>query len=244
TSASSWSGRRRSSCHADRRPHAGGRDPLRARQARRRGGRGDERRLPAARGAARCADAAGAGRDERRGVRRPGGRGAGAAARDPRAAAWRSRARRAEGDRRRGHRASRTPREVIRFFAGKGGTGKTTCAAAEALALSRRARTLVISTDPAHSLGDALEMKLGAAPRQVRGRLHAAELDADRALSRWLGARERAFRTLAARGTYLDEEDIDALFRLSLLGVDELVGLIELNRLAAGFDEAVVDRAP
>lgn len=131
-----------------------------------------------------------------------------------------------------------------RFFAGKGGVGKTTCAAAFALSLSRRARTLVVSTDPAHSLGDALEMRLAATPRRVRGSLYAAEMNADRALSRWLGARERSLRSIAARGTYLDDEDIDALFRLSLPGVDELVGLIELERLGAGFEEVVVDTAP
>ena len=130
------------------------------------------------------------------------------------------------------------------FFAGKGGVGKTTCAAAAALALSRRARTLLVSTDPAHSLGDALSQRLSAAPRVVRGRLFAAEMDADRALSRWLGARERAFREIASRGTYLDDEDIDSLFQLSLPGVDELVALIELERLAAGFEQVVVDTAP
>ena len=130
------------------------------------------------------------------------------------------------------------------FFAGKGGVGKTTCAAAAALALSRRARTLLVSTDPAHSLGDALSLRLSAAPRVVRGRLFAAEMDADRALSRWLGARERAFREIASRGTYLDDEDIDSLFQLSLPGVDELVALIELERLAAGFEQVVVDTAP
>jgi arsenite-transporting ATPase len=132
-----------------------------------------------------------------------------------------------------------------RFFAGKGGVGKTTCAAAVGLALARRgARTLVVSTDPAHSLGDALEMKLSATPRQIRGSLHAAEMNADRALRRWLGSRERSFRLIASRGTYLDDEDIDSLFRLSLPGVDELVALVELERLGRGFDEVVVDTAP
>ena len=134
---------------------------------------------------------------------------------------------------------------MFRFYAGKGGVGKTTCAAAAALALSRRrARTLVVSTDPAHSLGDALERRLSAVPRRVRGSLFAVQMDADRALSRWLGARERSFRTIASRGTYLDDEDIDSLFRLSLPGVDELVGLVELRRLARGFEEVVVDTAP
>src|SRR5581483_6856334 len=98
--------------------------------------------------------------------------------------------------------------------------------------------------DPAHSLADALSIRLSATARQVRGKLFAAEMDADRALSRWLGARERQFRAIASRGTYLDDEDIDALFRLSLPGVDELVGLVELKRLARGFEEVVVDTAP
>jgi len=134
---------------------------------------------------------------------------------------------------------------MFRFYAGKGGVGKTTCAAGAALALSRRrTRTLLVSTDPAHSLADALGQRLSPAPRLVRGSLYAAEMDADRALSRWLGARERVLRVIASRGTYLDDEDIDALFRLSLPGVDELVGLIELRRLARGFEEVVVDTAP
>ena len=84
---------------------------------------------------------------------------------------------------------------MFRFYAGKGGVGKTTCAAAEALALSRKgARTLLVSTDPAHSLGDALRIPLSAAPRAVRGSLSAAEMDADRALSRWLRARAQTAR--------------------------------------------------
>lgn len=134
---------------------------------------------------------------------------------------------------------------MLRFYAGKGGAGKTTCAAAAALVLSGKgSRTLLVSADPAHSLSDALDTRLSAAPRQVRGRLWAAEMDADRALSRWLGARERRLRAIAARGTYLDDEDIDSLFRLSLPGVDELVGLVELRRLSRGFEEVVVDTAP
>src|SRR5262249_30679060 len=92
--------------------------------------------------------------------------------------------------------------------------------------------------------GDALQLRLSAAPRLVRGRLFAAEMDADRALSRWLGARERAVREIASRGTYLDDEDIDALFQVSLPGVGGLVGLIELERLASGFEQVVVDTAP
>ena len=132
------------------------------------------------------------------------------------------------------------------FFGGKGGVGKTTCAAAAAVrAAAEGERVLVVSTDPAHSLGDALDAKLGPEPRRV-GDLYAVQLDADRALSRWLREREDAFRTIAERGTYLDEEDVDTLLSLSLPGVDELVGLVELHRLAGAqaWDRVVVDTAP
>ncbi len=140
----------------------------------------------------------------------------------------------------------------FRFFAGKGGVGKTTCAAAAALAWADahpRGRALVVSTDPAHSLGDALEVKLSAEPRRIalaRGRLDAAELDADAALDRWLRARRPTLRLLLERGTYLDEDDVDRFLALSLPGVDELVGLLELARLGreGGYDEVVVDTAP
>lgn len=141
---------------------------------------------------------------------------------------------------------ARGPR--YRFFAGKGGVGKTTLAAARAVALARGgARTLCLSTDPAHSLGDVLGVRLGANPlrvKQAHGQLFAAELDADAALVRWLAARKPVLHTLAGRGTYLDDDDLDRLMALSLPGVDELVGLLEVKRLAAGFDEVVVDTAP
>lgn len=143
------------------------------------------------------------------------------------------------------------------FFGGKGGVGKTTCAAAAAVrAAGEGARVLVVSTDPAHSLSDALDLELGAEPRPVRaleqtatvpgGELFAAELDADKALSRWLRDRDEAIRTIANRGTYLDEEDIDRFLALSFPGVDELVGLVELMRLSRTrpLDVVVVDTAP
>ncbi len=134
------------------------------------------------------------------------------------------------------------------FFAGKGGVGKTTCAAAYALARSTASRVLVVSTDPAHSLADALNQRLFATVRPVRGRarLFAAELDADRALSRWLSSREGTLRAIAERGTYFDAEDLDRFFGLSLPGVDELFGLVELDRLSQSgdWDEVVVDTAP
>jgi len=118
---------------------------------------------------------------------------------------------------------ARAGRRTLRyhFFAGKGGVGKTTCAAAAALHAAREGRrVLVVSTDPAHSLGDALRAALGPRPSRVpvpaaqrRGRLDAVQLDADRALARWIDARRRALFTIAERGTYLDAEDIERFLR-------------------------------
>jgi arsenite-transporting ATPase len=153
------------------------------------------------------------------------------------------------------------------FFAGKGGVGKTTCAAARAVVAAelggadggapalrdeRTARTaervLVVSTDPAHSLGDALGVRLTARPRNVwrGGPLQAVELDAPRAFTRWLADHRHALSDILERGTWLDREDVDAVLGLSMPGVDELVGLIEIASLARSGDYTliVVDTAP
>jgi arsenite-transporting ATPase len=137
-----------------------------------------------------------------------------------------------------------------RFFGGKGGVGKTTCAAAAALGAAETGRRiLAISTDPAHSLGDVLATRLGSRPTRVvtrRGLLDAAELAAGRALKRWMASRKASLHAVVAHGTYLDDDDIESLLDLSLPGVDELMGLWELTRLAAGrtYDEVIVDTAP
>jgi arsenite/tail-anchored protein-transporting ATPase len=119
---------------------------------------------------------------------------------------------------------------------------------AVALAESGR-RVLVVSTDPAHSLGDALGRRLGPRPRPVpvrRGGLRAVELDADAALARWLDQRRDGLATITLRGTYLDREDVERFLSLSLPGTDELIGLLELARLARAspLDDVVVDTAP
>ena len=52
------------------------------------------------------------------------------------------------------------------------------------------------------------------------------------ALDRWIGERRVALKQIVGRGTYLDDDDIDSLLRLAFPGVDELIGLLELTRLA------------
>ena len=133
---------------------------------------------------------------------------------------------------------------------GKGGVGKTTCAAACAVAAARRGlHTLAISVDPAHSLGDALGVRLGRLPRDVPGlggRLKAAELQASAVIRTWLSERRDLVEEIAARGTWLDRDDVSALVRLSLPGIDEVAALLEVGRFVRSrrYDLVVVDTAP
>lgn len=72
------------------------------------------------------------------------------------------------------------------FFGGKGGTGKTTCAAACAVALAERGvETLVVSTDPAHNLADVFQRPLGGEPVAVSPHLRAMEIDAEQEARRY-----------------------------------------------------------
>ncbi len=138
---------------------------------------------------------------------------------------------------------------AFRFVGGKGGVGKTTCAAALGISAARAGRrTLIVSTDPAPSLGDALRQPLGAAPRCVKGisNLEAVELDAPAALERWIAARRELLEEIALRGTWLDRDDVSRLLRLSLPGIDEIAALLELADFSAGgkYDCLIVDTAP
>ena len=112
------------------------------------------------------------------------------------------------------------------FFGGKGGVGKTTAASATALFLlqnsNRNDSILLFSTDPAHSLSDSLDLKVGnrlVEVKQLRGRgkLFAYEMDASLALERFRAAHGEVLAEIAERGTLLDEEDIKQLLNLSFL---------------------------
>ncbi len=115
------------------------------------------------------------------------------------------------------------------------------------MAASRRTRTLLVSTDPASSLGDVLRARVDSRPRAVArgGRLDAVNLDAASAFEAWLAPRRALLASIALGGTYLDEDDIGRLLRLSLPGIDEVIGLVAIAQLAsAGYDEVIVDTAP
>ena len=140
------------------------------------------------------------------------------------------------------------------FFGGKGGVGKTTAAAATALHLLNKLKPdnsiLLFSTDPAHSLSDSLEVKIGnrlVEVKHIRGaRLFAYEMDASLALERFREAHGKVLAEIAERGTLLDEEDIKELLSLSLPGLDEVMSLFELSELdrEGQYAHIVVDTAP
>ncbi|GAB3477265.1 ArsA family ATPase [Amycolatopsis cihanbeyliensis] len=132
----------------------------------------------------------------------------------------------------------------ILLFTGKGGVGKTTLAAATAAGLAGTGRkALVVSTDPAHSLGDAFGRPLTADPSEVDTHLHAVQVDprglADQA---WQDLRHTLRHALAGAGVdALDAEELTVL-----PGIDEVLALTEVHRLARSgpWDTVVVDCGP
>jgi arsenite-transporting ATPase len=134
------------------------------------------------------------------------------------------------------------------LFSGKGGVGKTTCAAATALALAGEGhRTLVVSTDPAHSLGDALDADLGDDPTGVAPALDAAEVSAERGQAAYREVVEALVAEFRRAGLRLDESDLEDLFASGLApGGDEVAALEALADVAGTdeYDRVVLDTAP
>jgi arsenite-transporting ATPase len=139
------------------------------------------------------------------------------------------------------------------FFGGKGGVGKTTCAAAFALAVAEQrpgARILLLSTDPAHSVADVLEVALGDEEKPVPGAppgLRARELDAGRAFAAWRDRHgesvDEAVAAFAVQGAGVGE-----IVDLTPPGLDELIALATLVETTVEGETArdlvIVDTAP
>ena len=134
------------------------------------------------------------------------------------------------------------------LFGGKGGVGKTTCASAAALYLAKDFKTLILSTDPAHSLADSLGQKLGDEPGEIKGikNLNALEVNAEKALWKFKTEHEDEIKKIVETGTNLDAEDIDSVFALPIPGMDEVMGFKTMIDLIdeASFNKYVVDTAP
>jgi arsenite-transporting ATPase len=150
---------------------------------------------------------------------------------------------------------------ALTWFGGKGGVGKTTCAAATALAVAAAApdrRVLLLSADPAHSLSDVLKATFSNEPRRVPGgpgNLEVRELDAALALRRAREEYASAIDALFDRATGSsvdaahDRRVMHGLIDLAPPGLDELVAILEVTTLMVGdgsatWDHIVIDTAP
>jgi arsenite/tail-anchored protein-transporting ATPase len=130
------------------------------------------------------------------------------------------------------------------LMTGKGGVGKTSVAAATGLKCAELGyRTLVLSTDPAHSLADSFDLELGHEPKLVRPNLWGAELDALMELEgNWGAVKRYITQVLQARG--LDGVQAEELAILP--GMDEIFGLVRMKRHydEGTYDVLIIDSAP
>ncbi len=132
----------------------------------------------------------------------------------------------------------------VLLFTGKGGVGKTTASAATAtLAAGRGLKTLVLSTDPAHSLADAVDAPLGPEPTEIDANLYGQQIDAQREFERSWREVQDYLRSL------LDKSGVDpmAAEELTVLpGAEEVLALLEVRRQvdSGTWDLVVVDCAP
>lgn len=132
----------------------------------------------------------------------------------------------------------------ILLFTGKGGVGKTTVAAATAVRTAAEGRrTLVLSTDPAHSLADALGVELGDETREIADRLSGQQLDARSRLEESWGD-IRSY--LVSIFDWAGAEGIEAEELSVIPGLDEVFALADIQSHArsAKWDVIVVDCAP
>lgn len=132
----------------------------------------------------------------------------------------------------------------ILIFTGKGGVGKTSVAAAHAVKSAKEGKkTIIVSTDMAHNLGDLFDMKIGREEVKVADNLYALEIDPDyicksefkhmmEAISKMISSFDKG------------EKEIDSFTMLP--GMDELFSLLKIQQLYVNsdYERIVVDCAP
>jgi arsenite-transporting ATPase len=132
----------------------------------------------------------------------------------------------------------------IVLYSGKGGVGKTSLSAATAIRAARLGRrTLVVSTDSAHSLADALDRKVGPEPTRIVDGLEAVEIDVNQELAaHWGTIHDYLTRFMTFRG--IDETVAEEIAILP--GMEELFSLVRVKAWAESrkWDFVVIDCAP
>ncbi len=130
------------------------------------------------------------------------------------------------------------------FMIGKGGVGKTTCSAALSLKLSEKFRTLVVSIDPAHNLGDVLGLKLDDRPKEVLGNLWAVEVNIDNVVREYLNEMVSNLKKIYK---YIEVINLDRYFDVLKYspGVEEYAILKALSTyIRSDYDAVVFDTPP
>lgn len=132
----------------------------------------------------------------------------------------------------------------ILIFTGKGGVGKTSVAAAHAVKSAKEGKkTIIVSTDMAHNLGDLFDMKIGREEVKVADNLYALEIDPDYMCKSEFRHMMDAISKMISS---LDKGDKELDSFTMLPGMDELFSLLKIQQLYANsdYERIVVDCAP
>jgi arsenite/tail-anchored protein-transporting ATPase len=133
----------------------------------------------------------------------------------------------------------------IILYLGKGGVGKTTVAAATAVRSAELGyKTLVASTDIAHSLADSLNVPLGANPVEIAPNLWAQEISVVADIHNYWGTLQDFVSGMLRDGNKINNVVADELSAFP--GMDEIVSLLHINKQAKerNFDRVIIDAAP
>ena len=139
----------------------------------------------------------------------------------------------------------------LAMFSGKGGVGKTTLSCGFARHWAQQypqEQILLISTDPAHSVGDVLQMAVNDTPSPMADlpNLQVRALDAQQLLQSFRQQYGHVLELLVERGSFVEGDDLSPVWDLSWPGLDELMGILEIQRILreGDADRGVVDMAP
>jgi arsenite-transporting ATPase len=135
------------------------------------------------------------------------------------------------------------------MIAGKGGVGKSTCAAAIATTLADTRRACLVSTDPAGSLSEILALPIGQSPIEVTPKLFGWQINAtadfQRMRDEYRASVNQVFESIGLEtAAQLDRKVVESLWDFAPPGIDEIIALVEILNRADEFDTIIVDAAP